>query len=210
MTRKPNPAWTPERTQRLRDLIAGGHSAKTIAAEFGCTRNMVIGKAARSGIRWPARNPVVHVPTPQQAAWQRDLPEFLALLQAGHSPSAIARALGRPVEQVRDKAQRLGVRFGHHGHRSGFGMVPKADRPRAEPIPPPAPLPAYDGKPVHFLARRSGQCVWPLWQAPDRIGMCCGGLVAGKGEPYCAEHRASAWTGLGRRYATRKVPEPVD
>jgi GcrA cell cycle regulator len=199
--------WTKARTDRLAELVAGGYSAAAIGADLGVTRNMVIGKAARSGMQWPPRVSPVPRPPAAQVAWARDLPRFLELVGDGASPAAIAVELGRSVEQVRDKAQRLGVKFGHHGRGGGgLGMVPKPDRPRALPTTPPAPLPAIDGRPVHFLARRPGQCVWPLWSGRDRIGLCCGAAAA-VGEPYCAEHRAAAWAGLGRRYA--KVKESV-
>ena len=41
--------WTDERVQVLRDL-APTHSCGKIAARLGCTRNAVIGKAARIGV----------------------------------------------------------------------------------------------------------------------------------------------------------------
>ena len=41
------PFWTESRIQAMRDLLAKGWSASKIAAELGCTRNAVIGKANR-------------------------------------------------------------------------------------------------------------------------------------------------------------------
>lgn len=43
--------WTPERIGRMRELLGTGHSFGLIATELGCTRNSVIGKAHRLGIK---------------------------------------------------------------------------------------------------------------------------------------------------------------
>ena len=42
--------WTPENIERLKDLASKALSASRIAAEFGVTKNAIIGKARRDGI----------------------------------------------------------------------------------------------------------------------------------------------------------------
>jgi hypothetical protein len=42
--------WTPETEARLRDLAAQALRVRAIAAEFGVTRNSIIGKARRLGV----------------------------------------------------------------------------------------------------------------------------------------------------------------
>lgn len=43
--------WTDEAIERLRSLADGGRSASQIASEMGTTRNSVIGKCVRNGLR---------------------------------------------------------------------------------------------------------------------------------------------------------------
>lgn len=43
-------SWTEENVERMRSLIADGHSAAEIAADLGCSRNAVIGKWHRLGM----------------------------------------------------------------------------------------------------------------------------------------------------------------
>jgi GcrA cell cycle regulator len=45
--------WTDGRTERCRELWAGGSTASEIGAELGCTRNAVLSKVHRSG--WAGR-----------------------------------------------------------------------------------------------------------------------------------------------------------
>lgn len=47
--------WTPEKTERLRMLWAAGKSARDCGAALGATRNMVIGKVDRLGLKRPER-----------------------------------------------------------------------------------------------------------------------------------------------------------
>jgi GcrA cell cycle regulator len=44
-------AWNDDRIAALKSLYKAGHSAGQIAAELGCSRNAVIGKINRLGIR---------------------------------------------------------------------------------------------------------------------------------------------------------------
>jgi GcrA cell cycle regulator len=75
-------AWTEERVERLKKLWSDGLSASQIAAELGggVTRNAVIGKVHRLGLRGRAR-------------WRR-------VRQARRRPSThSAAAAGRPSRQ---------------------------------------------------------------------------------------------------------------
>lgn len=46
-----NPFWSEERVGELRRLVERGDSARIIAAQLGCSRNAVVGKAQRLGLR---------------------------------------------------------------------------------------------------------------------------------------------------------------
>lgn len=49
--------WTIERTESLRTLWGAGISGATIARQLGCTKNAVVGKAHRLGLK-PRPSPV--------------------------------------------------------------------------------------------------------------------------------------------------------
>ena len=50
------PAWTPEREELLRTILAGGGSAGAAAKALGITRNAAMGKAHRKGFPMKAPN----------------------------------------------------------------------------------------------------------------------------------------------------------
>ena len=180
--------WSEANIERLRGMVADGCTGQEIAEALGggLTRNAVIGKASRLGLRWPEKGRGPRVPSPQEAAWQRDEPKLRQMHAQGWPARAIAKALDRPLTQVRDKAERLGLAF-ERGPTAGGTYRPR----KLVPVPPAQA--AAGAEPVHFLDRRPGQCVWPLWEPPDRIGFVCGGITAEHGGTYCAEHQERAW-----------------
>lgn len=44
--------WSEERVETLKQRVADGLSASQIGNEFGVTRNTIMGKASRLGLRW--------------------------------------------------------------------------------------------------------------------------------------------------------------
>jgi GcrA cell cycle regulator len=57
-----NSDWPPERVQKLQDLFSAGLSFSQIASELAMTRNAVLGKCNRLGLKrdLPPRKPFVH------------------------------------------------------------------------------------------------------------------------------------------------------
>ena len=51
-----NATWNPERVAQLRAFIGAGMTCSQIAAEIGVTRNAIIGKIHRLGLK-PMRSP---------------------------------------------------------------------------------------------------------------------------------------------------------
>lgn len=47
----PGGAWTPERSEQLRELWESGQPASEIAKEMGTTKNAIVGKAHRLGLK---------------------------------------------------------------------------------------------------------------------------------------------------------------
>ena len=105
-----NTEWPGDRVQRLRDLAAQGRSAKEIGAALGVSRNAVIGKAARIGVRLDGvkGNPVFRERkdnfwTPQR---EDQLRKAAAL---GLSANVIGDLIGVSGFNVKKKAMRIGA-----------------------------------------------------------------------------------------------------
>ncbi len=81
------PGWTDTRTERLKQLLADGHSASGIAALLGeVTRNAVIGKVHRLGLA--GRKTTSRQPVPRRTSSRRDSSGRVELRQA---PARFAR-----------------------------------------------------------------------------------------------------------------------
>jgi len=112
-------SWTPERVTQLREFAAAGKTSSEIAAELRVTRNAVLGKAHREGVklpmtdeklgrasRFPNRKGVKRPPKPESWAGYRSRPKgaraftdnerLLAAAQymAGMSANRAARSVG--------------------------------------------------------------------------------------------------------------------
>lgn len=103
--------WTEDRVARLRKLWAAGCSATVIAGQFGCTKNMVIGKVTR--LRLPARRTTTTTNGYQYDKRNRWSDEDVALLTAlwldGATGHHIANVLGRKHANVMAKINREGL-----------------------------------------------------------------------------------------------------
>lgn len=142
-------SWTEDRVAALSNLIAEGLSASQIARELGggLTRNAVIGKAHRLGIRQGVRTPQEKRAT----ALPGGKPALLPSRPAAREPAptfAKAPIAKKPAPTI---------------------------SPAATLQPPKAQAPSRSG--VRFLDRTFDQCARPLWpdgRAPDvaRMMVC--------------------------------------
>lgn len=102
--------WTDARVDRLHDLFRMGYTAQQIAKDFGCiSRNAVIGKQSREGLKRGERRPQKAAPTPIAAPPEPPRPPatFIASAQkrislSGYGYSAALHAAQAPL--VRDLA----------------------------------------------------------------------------------------------------------
>jgi GcrA cell cycle regulator len=88
--------WTPEKIERLRMLWAAGKSARECGAALGATRNMVIGKVDRLGLKRPER-PKVEKPIAERPKHQISL----GLVKPKPAPSPPRLRADQPLPKSR-------------------------------------------------------------------------------------------------------------
>jgi GcrA cell cycle regulator len=82
--------WTPERVEQLRSCVVNGLTCSQIAAEIGVTRNAIIGKIHRLGLK-PLRSPGTPARTcPPRTASPRFSQRNLLRLMFAEAPSLAA------------------------------------------------------------------------------------------------------------------------
>ena len=82
--------WTPERVEQLRSCVVNGLTCSQIAAEIGVTRNAIIGKIHRLGLK-PLRSPGTPARTcPPRTASPRFSQRKLLRLMFAEAPSLAA------------------------------------------------------------------------------------------------------------------------
>ena len=114
-----NTEWSEDRTQRLRELAALGHSATEIGAALGVSRCAVIGKAQRCNIRIDSRGGgyAIREPAPPAKAdfWTEEKVDLLRRIVGDDrcwSAAAIGAMLGTSRSSVIKKCQRAQITLG--------------------------------------------------------------------------------------------------
>lgn len=203
--------WTDEDIGTIERGLRDGLSASQIAAQLGRTRNSVIGKCARIGLRLNGGNPKSSAKAARRAdAWTDETwRRFSELWNAGRTSADIGKAFGISASRVKQRAAerrdlcparangwntRKAAQFrraaGRYASRHETEMREKA-RCDAE---------AYDATALNItmMEIRSGQCRWPV-NAPERGGefLFCGHEVA-DGKSYCQHHHLRGTVSTGR------------
>lgn len=174
----PYPAWSPDRADLLTEMWNADARTVDIAAALKVTRNAVLGKVHRLGLK------------------ERDLKQFVVRGEAhpgfrsGKFAGQPTRPPGRGIGSYQRRKQRM-LAFGRIS-----APVPKisADRQRkAERRQAMLDLKDYPNA-VHILERDYYQCPWPLWDdsTPFSEKMFCGSAVE-QGGHYCAAHMCMAY-----------------
>ena len=198
-------SWSEEQVSRLAELWAQGYSASAIGKAIGVSKNAVIGKAHRLGLKSrpspvkanepkpaPARPKEVEArPTPTKlkakapALQDDDEPENERPSSAGDIPS-------QPVPNPASDRPRV-VSVGPGGFlRQGPGD-------QQAPIPPAPPRRLVPAKPSPEMADKTSLlelnervCRWPMGHPGEAdFHFCTERALVGK--PYCAEHTALAY-----------------
>lgn len=200
--------WDEAAIKKLSTLVAQGLPTSEIARRFrGLTRNSIIGKCARLGIKLGYKK------------WPADADATLRRLWAeGWSTSQIASELKlQNSGSVSWRAAEIGLPPRRQGSKQNkptlSALAPPA--PMSEPdvvVPLPAPMPASEPRadgPLHFLDGQSGRCRFPLWSNEQGIPIEAKFVCAAPAgsSAYCPEH-VKVCFGIGTYYerAANKLP----
>ncbi len=229
--------WTDERIATLKKMWEGGSTASEIAAELGgVSRNAVIGKAHRLGLKArpspvkandkkkpaaPAKKPAVATPAPRAAEPRAEPAE---------RGSARAEAAERPAPRAAAQPQRAQA-TGDSPIPSQPIPGPSADLPKIvsvgpggflrqgpgdqqAPIPPAPPRRLVPAKPSAEIAGKTTLldlsekvCRWPMGHPGEPDFHFCGQVV-NPGFPYCVEHCGRAYQAQLPR-GVRRPPPPL-
>ena len=203
-------SWTEDRIELLKRLWDQGQSASQIADELGggITRNAVIGKAHRLGLK--ARpSPVKSEAAPRKAV-QESVKAAVKATKA--APAAPAKQVPEPrvATPITPKAPAGPVQA------STTHMRPMASGPQP-PSMPPAPPRRLVGKVTHtqpvkgkvtLLDLNERVCRWPFGHPGEEDFHFCGKPV-NPGTPYCTEHCGVAYQSQLPRKDRPQAPRPV-
>ena len=217
-------SWTEERIGTLQKMWEGGSTASQIAEELGgVTRNAVIGKAHRLGLKArpspvkanekkaAAKKKPVAKPAPKKIA-VRHTPKPSPPRPPSNAVELAARAAGEviPKQAIPNKSPDLPkiVSVGPGGFlRQGPGD-------QQPPIPPAPPRRLVPAKPSAEIADKTSLldlsekvCRWPMGHPGEPDFHFCGTDV-NPGYPYCVEHCGRAFQAQLPR-GSRRPPPPL-
>ncbi|MCE2565006.1 GcrA family cell cycle regulator [Komagataeibacter sp. FNDCF1] len=199
--------WTEETIARLRDLWQQGLSTAEIGRQLSVTKNAVVGKAHRLGLK-PRPSPIRRAAKTAAPAPAADTTTGTAQAAPAAPKAETAPAVPTPAPAVAETPRPPQV--------TAAPVPPQAPQPgaaapvAAEPEPqaePRAPRPSARAtraaaaalRPVSEPRRRSSQsCCWPLGD-PGTPGFHFCGATPLPGKPYCAEHAQLAYVKLRDR-----------
>jgi GcrA cell cycle regulator len=184
-------SWTDERIDTLRQLWEQGLTAGQIAEKLGegLTRNAVIGKAHRLGLKGRP-SPVkagAEAPAAAPAAAPAPAPAAAAAPPPPAAPAAAAPAPAAPA--------------------AAAAPAPAIELPKARTAPVrSAPVGGKPGGKTTLLDLSDKVCKWPIGH-PDEADFHFCGKPSQPGFPYCGEHCAVAYQAqLPRRDRPRPMP----
>jgi GcrA cell cycle regulator len=228
--------WTDERIATLRKMWEGGSTASEIAAELGgVSRNAVIGKAHRLGLK--ARPSPVKANEKKKAAAPAKKPAAPAAAPARPAAEPRAEAGERAIEPAERPAPRAAAPAPRTEPAADSAAPsqpipgPSADLPKIvsvgpggflrqgpgdqqAPIPPAPPRRLVPAKPSPEIAGKTSLldlsdkvCRWPMGHPGEPDFHFCGEPV-NPGFPYCVEHCGRAYQAQLPR-GVRRPPPPL-
>lgn len=211
--------WTQAEIAQLRRMFADGNSPSAIASTMGRTRNAVIGRLNRMGLRCKPEvtkrsrqhGQIVRRKAVSREWTSQEVAELADLVTRGFSATQIGKLMNRPRNSVMTRAWRDGLRLGgsKNNNPPGWrGIVKPAPAPRqpkpmlfqdgnrhAPGLPP--TLPSVASKSIDTLAPR--QCRY-IGERPALMTLetliYCGQPT--DGGSWCPEHRARCVVPLRR------------
>ena len=180
----------------LRSMAKDGHSASEIGKALGRTRNSILGRASRIGVRLSAKSTSTWAPkvfTPEEDKAIR------AMAAAGVNARQIALRLGMGRDTVASYALKNYIEI----VRGKTGPPPPPPAPPPQPrqrerlvrIAPPPRLVARREEPVQprmltFQDLEPDSCRWPIGDPLTAEFRFCG--LHASGGPYCTRHTRAA------------------
>jgi GcrA cell cycle regulator len=225
-------SWTDERIATLKKMWEGGATASEIAAELGgVSRNAVIGKAHRLGLK--ARPSPVKANEKKKTAAAAPAAKKPAAPAAPRAPAEPAERA--PVEAAGRPAPRAAAPAAPRAEPAGDGAAapaaPAENLPKIvsvgpggflrqgpgdqqAPIPPAPPRRLVPAKPSAEIAGKTSLldlsdkvCRWPMGHPGEPDFHFCGEQV-NPGFPYCVEHCGRAYQAQLPR-GVRRPPPPL-
>ena len=229
-------SWTDERIATLTKMWEGGATASQIADELGgVSRNAVIGKAHRLGLKSRPSPVKANEPKPTPARKEADARPAAASTRSGSAPAA--RSGSAPA--TRSGAAATPLEHAPDDEEAAFSAASEIptqplpnrepDRPRVvsvgpggflrqgpgdqqAPIPPAPPRRLVPAKPSAEIADKTSLldlndrvCRWPMGH-PGEPDFHFGGEKVNPGFPYCVEHCGRAYQAQLPRGARRPPP----
>ncbi len=203
MKTTPGFTWTDDVVEKLKTLVAEGLSAGLIAREFGsnCSRNAIIGKAFRIGLKFIGSQRVhaVNVDRPRKARpTETEAPALCTIAPLAPTPTMGA---WRAAQEDARREQSLAGQTGrskptaYHENRRAellaqIGNNAAGDIARAA-----------SKRGLTLMQLRPTSCRWPMGDPMSESFLYCGDPKDGA-SVYCACHRARAYTPIIRKVRT--------
>ena len=230
--------WTDERIATLKKMWEGGSTASEIAAELGgVSRNAVIGKAHRLGLKArpspvkandkkkpaaPAKKPAA-APAPRAAEPRAEPAERSVTGEAAERPAPRAAAPSPRAEVAADEGVNAVPSQPVPGPPADLpkivsvgpgGFLRQGPGDQQAPIPPPPPRRLVPAKPSPEIAGKTTLldlsdkvCRWPMGHPGEADFHFCG-VAVNPGFPYCVEHCGRAYQAQLPR-GVRRPPPPL-
>ncbi|WP_445783531.1 GcrA family cell cycle regulator [Sphingorhabdus sp.] len=212
-------SWTDERIDQLKALWDKGLTASQIAEALGgVTRNAVIGKAHRLGLK-SRPSPVKANDADKKAAPKKAAPAAVP----AKAPAAAAPSRPRPAAPVApvraddDAAEAPAPRVSSSPRIVSIGpggFMRQGPGDQQAPIPPAPPRRLVPAKPSPEMADKTSLldlndriCRWPLGHPGEADFHFCG-VPVNPGFPYCVEHCGRAYQAQLPR-GVRRPPPPM-
>lgn len=204
--------WTEETIARLRDLWQQGLSTAEIGRQLSVTKNAVVGKAHRLGLK-PRPSPIRRAPKGAPAEAVADTSAPAAVTESAPVAPSVAKeeTVSAPVVSKAPAPQpekapapstaapTVSTAMQATSPASAGDAPTSEPEPAARPARSQARAPRSALRPVSEPRRRSSQsCCWPLGD-PGTPGFHFCGATPLPGKPYCAEHAQLAYVKLRDR-----------
>jgi hypothetical protein len=193
-------SWTDEAIERLKKLHGEGLSGSEIAARFGISRNAIIGKMHRVGLRSASpEKQARHVVARRSAPGLAHAEVIKAKAAEGIPDVKIGEDLSLTASQVRWARRQLKIPSNAGGNRGNAASFKQRSIVPAETLNLALELRFREGQ-LGQVARcdlftiRDGLCRYPLDRADGSVGYC--GDTVEEGGSYCAAHAARCYNGI--------------